>query len=137
MPRYGFRCRSCGLEFEVSRAMSDAGRTAACPVDGKGADRLFTAPMISIRQGEIAVPASPPSEGPAKRNWSLPFFPKDAKASAQAHQAAAKPRHVLPAGSSKPTRFKHFGHWHPAGTPPHTHAPRRPRRAKRVSPPEI
>ena len=133
MPRYGFRCRACGLEFEVARAMSDAGRAAACPVDGKGADRVFSAPMISIRLGQAA-PAPPPSGAGTRRTWSLPFFPRDAATASKAHDAAAKPRHVLPAGSSKPTRFKHFGHWHPAGTAPHTHAPRRPRRAKPASP---
>ena len=110
--------------------MSDAGRGATCPADGRAADRLFTAPMISIRQGVPSALPSPPGGEPAKRTWSLPFFPKDAETSARAHEAAAKPRHVLPAGSSKPTRFKHFGHWHPAGTPPHTHAKRRPRGAK-------
>jgi len=134
MPRYGFRCRACGLEFEVARTMSDAGRDAPCPADGRAADRVFSAPMISIRQGD-ATPAPPSSGEGTKRTWSLPFFPRDAATAAQAHDDAAKPRHVLPAGSSKPTRFKHFGHWHPAGTPPHTHAPRRPRRTKLASPP--
>ena len=52
MPHYAFCCRTCGLEFEVSRSMSDAGRDAACPVDGGVADRLFTAPMTSVRQGD-------------------------------------------------------------------------------------
>ena len=134
MPRYGFRCRACGLEFDVSRAMSDAGRDAVCPVDGKGADRLFTAPMISVPQGDVATPATPSDRGRTRRTWSLPFFPKDVATSARAHDAAAKPCHVLPAGSSRPTRFKHFGHWHPAGTPAHTHAPRGPRRPKPAPP---
>ena len=133
MPRYPFCCRSCGLEFEVSRAMSDAGRDAACPVDGEGADRLFTAPMTSIRQGDGA--AAPPG-GSANRSWSSPFFPK-AVSSGDAPRATAPPRHVLPAGSSKPTRFRHFGHWHPAGTPPHEHAARRPPPGKQAPPPEV
>ena len=135
MPRYAFCCRSCGLEFEVSRAMSDAGRDAACPVDGGGADRLFTAPMTSIRQGDGAAPA-PRRAGGATRSWSSPFFPKDTPTGREARAAAAPPRHVLPAGSSKPTRFRHFGHWHPAGTPPHTHPARRPPPAKPAPPPE-
>ena len=134
MPRYGFRCCSCGLEFEVSRAMSDAGRDAACPVDGRRADRLFSAPMISMRESDGSAPAPPPGGEGARRTWSSPFFPK-AAASAGA-RSAATPRHVLPAGSSKPTRFKHFGHWHPAGTPPHAHAPRQARQTKPVQPPQ-
>ena len=132
MPRYAFCCRSCGLAFEVSRSMSDAGRAAACPVDGEAADRLFTAPMTSIRQGGGA--ADPPGDG-ATRTWSSPFFPKSAP-SGEAARTAAPPRHVLPAGSSKPTRFRHFGHWHPAGTAPHTHQARRPSPTKPAASPE-
>lgn len=135
MPRYAFCCRSCGLEFEVSRAMSDAGRDAACPVDGGGADRLFTVPMTSIRQGDGSAPTPAPSTGGATRRWSSPFFPKETPTGAGARSTAAS-HHVLPAGSSKPTRFRHFGHWHPAGTPPHTHPPRRPPPAKPAPPPE-
>jgi putative FmdB family regulatory protein len=117
VPRYAFCCRSCGLEFEVSRSMSDAGREATCPVDDHGADRVFTAPMISARQGEGL--AAPPAPG-ASRSWSSPFFPEGAPGG-EAARPPAPPRHVLPAGSSKPTRFRHFGHWHPAGTAAHTH----------------
>ncbi len=131
MPHYAFCCRTCGLEFEVSRSMSDAGRDAACPVDGGVADRLFTAPMTSVRQGEG--PASAPA-GSVNRGWSSPFFPKAAP-SGEAPRTAPPPRHVLPAGSSKPTRFRHFGHWHPAGTAPHAHPPKRPAAGKPSPPP--
>lgn len=31
MPRYEFRCRSCGDTFEVDRPMSAAGEPADCP----------------------------------------------------------------------------------------------------------
>ena len=125
MPRYAFCCRSCGLEFEVSRSMSDAGREATCPVDGHGADRVFTAPMTLVRQGERAAPAASPG-GDVERRWSSPFFPKSVPGAEVPQPAPALPRHVLPAGSSKPTRFRHFSHWHPAGTPAHTHPRRRP-----------
>jgi putative FmdB family regulatory protein len=135
MPRYAFCCRVCGIEFEVSRAMSEAGREAACPVDGGPTDRIFTAPMTMIRQGE-GPGAAAPSSGGATRSWSSPFFPKDGPTRAEAPSAAA-PRHVLPASSSKPTRFRHFGHWHPAGTPPHAHPARRRPAAKPEPPVEI
>lgn len=128
MPRYAFCCRVCGIEFEVSRAMSEAGRDTACPVDGEPADRIFTGPMTTIRQGN-GPPTAAPSTGGATRSWSSPFFPKDAPTGAGA-RSAATPRHVLPAGSPKPTRFRHFGHWHAAGTPPHTHPARPPSAAK-------
>ncbi|WP_344588573.1 zinc ribbon domain-containing protein, partial [Kitasatospora paracochleata] len=31
MPRYDFRCRSCGDTFELSRPMARSGDPAACP----------------------------------------------------------------------------------------------------------
>ena len=96
-----------------------------CPVDGHGADRVFTAPMTSVRQGERAAPAASPG-GDVERRWSSPFFPKTVPGAEVPRPAPAPPRRVLPAGSSKPTRFRHFGHWHPAGTPAHTHPSRRP-----------
>jgi putative FmdB family regulatory protein len=135
VPRYLFSCGGCGLEFEVSRAMSEAGRAAWCPVDGAEAARVFTAPMTIVRPGERAAPAAAPSGEVRTRSWSLPFFPKSAP-DAEAARPASKPRHVLPPGSSKPTRFRHFGHWHPAGTPPHTHPARRPRAPKPAQPAE-
>jgi putative FmdB family regulatory protein len=121
MPRYVFACSVCRREFEVARPMSEAGRPATCPVDGAPADRVFTAPHTGVRAGGADPAAAPP--GGAARAWASPFFPTQAKAPGA---PAPAPRHVLPPGSSKPTRFRHFGHWHPAGTPAHTHAPRRP-----------
>lgn len=137
MPRYGFSCRACGAEFEVSRPMSEAGREATCPVDGAPADRVFSLPMTSVRAGDAASPGAAgagPAAGPATRSWSSPFFPRTAPAGAAPARAPEAPRHVLPAGSSKPTRFRHFGHWHPAGTASHTH---RARRAAPTSPPAV
>ena len=133
MPRYLFRCPACEAEFEVSRTMSEAGRAAHCPVDGRAADRVFTTPMTAVRQAEGAGPAAASPAASVERTWSSPFFPKGA-ASTEAARPAPPPRHVLPAGSSKPTRFRHFGHWHPAGTPPHTHPPKRPAAAKPAPP---
>jgi hypothetical protein len=101
--------------------MSEAGRPAACPEDGSAAERVFTAP--GLLRGAPEAPAPPAA--PGRRYWSSPFFPK---APTPARELAPAPRHVLPPGSSKPTSFRHFGHWHPAGTAPHTHgAPRAPR----------
>ena len=105
--------------------MSDAGREATCPVDGHGANRVFTAPMTSVRQREPATPAASRGRG-VERSWSSPFFPKTVPGTEAPRPVSAPPRYVLPAGSSKPTRFRHFGHWHPAGTLAHTHPPRRP-----------
>jgi putative FmdB family regulatory protein len=45
MALYDFRCTVCGLEFEVSRPMAQAGEPARCPVDGAESRRFFTMPM--------------------------------------------------------------------------------------------
>jgi putative FmdB family regulatory protein len=45
MALYDFRCAVCGLEFEVSRPMAQAGEPARCPVDGAESRRFFTMPM--------------------------------------------------------------------------------------------
>ena len=134
MPHYAFCCRTCGLEFEVSRSMSDAGRDAACPVDGGVADRLFTAPMTSVRQGD-----GPAFRSGRERESRLVVAVLSESRSERPRRPgpAPPPRHVLPAGSSKPTRFRHFGHWHPAGTAPHEHPPRRPPPAKPAPPPGV
>ena len=132
MPRYLFRCPACEAEFEVARAMSEAGRAAYCPVDGRQAERVFTTPMTAVRPAEGTTRAASQGTpgGSVERSWSSPFFPKTPPAAETPRPAPPTPRHMLPAGSSKPTRFRHFGHWHPAGTAPHIHPPKRPAVAK-------
>ncbi len=61
MPRYDFRCGKCGLQFEVSRPISQSGEPAACPDDGTAAERVFTMPMTFVK-GDAN---SPPSDTPA------------------------------------------------------------------------
>ena len=56
--RYAFRCPTCALEFEVSRPVSDAGKAAACPVDGAAAERIFTMPNTNFNRPPSVVPAS-------------------------------------------------------------------------------
>lgn len=60
MPRYGFRCTQCGVEFEVSRPMSQAGDPASCPHDGAPGTRIFHVP-VTISGGSSSLPA--PSGG--------------------------------------------------------------------------
>ncbi|GAA1901755.1 hypothetical protein GCM10009716_09480 [Streptomyces sodiiphilus] len=31
MPRYEYRCRSCGSQFELNRPMAESGAPASCP----------------------------------------------------------------------------------------------------------
>ena len=61
MPRYAFACPSCGLEFEVSRSMSEAGNPAACPADGTPAERVFVMPSTNFNRP--TPPPQPPSPG--------------------------------------------------------------------------
>jgi putative FmdB family regulatory protein len=56
--RYAFRCPTCALEFDVSRPVSDAGKPAACPVDGTDAERIFTVPDTHFKRPFGAPPSS-------------------------------------------------------------------------------
>jgi putative FmdB family regulatory protein len=48
--RYPFRCTRCGLEFEVSRPIREAGEAASCPADGAAAQRIFTVPSMNMNR---------------------------------------------------------------------------------------
>jgi len=61
VPRYPFRCETCGLEFEVSRPMSGAAGDAECPEDGARATRIFEAPSMNFGR-----PASTPGPTPQR-----------------------------------------------------------------------
>jgi putative FmdB family regulatory protein len=56
--RYAFRCPACALEFDVSRPVSEAGKAAACPVDGASAERIFTMPNTNFNRPPAADAAS-------------------------------------------------------------------------------
>lgn len=61
MPRYDFRCSSCGHEFELTRRFSESADTALCPVDGADSSRLFSPPTLMISRGSGAATAGPPA----------------------------------------------------------------------------
>jgi len=61
MPRYPFRCESCGASFEVSRPMSQAGTDAQCPADRGRAVRVFEMPATNFNRPSGA--PSPPAAG--------------------------------------------------------------------------
>ncbi|NUT22474.1 MAG: zinc ribbon domain-containing protein [Hamadaea sp.] len=46
MPRYEFRCRSCGDTFEVERPMSEASQPAACPEGHDDTVKLLTTASV-------------------------------------------------------------------------------------------
>ncbi|MGW4373359.1 FmdB family zinc ribbon protein [Streptomyces albidoflavus] len=56
MPRYEYRCRSCGDTFELSRPMAESSDPASCP-----AGHADTVKLLST----VAVGGSATSAGPA------------------------------------------------------------------------
>jgi putative FmdB family regulatory protein len=61
--RYPFQCTACGLVFDVSRRMDEAGGPAMCPEDGARAARIFTVPQTIFGRRE---PAAKPRPGAPK-----------------------------------------------------------------------
>ncbi|POM27736.1 Zinc ribbon domain protein [Actinomadura rubteroloni] len=54
MPRYDFRCRSCGATFEVSRPMTEASDPAPCPDGHDDTVKLLSTVAVT---GGAAAPA--------------------------------------------------------------------------------
>ena len=46
MPKYTYRCTTCGHEFEVVRSFSEHGEPVACPHDGAACEQQFTPPTF-------------------------------------------------------------------------------------------
>ena len=67
MPRYEYRCRACGNTFEVSRPMSAAGESAACPMGHDDTVKLLSTVALTGRGGAVpsrsAAPAPRPTAG--------------------------------------------------------------------------
>ncbi|MFC4534067.1 FmdB family zinc ribbon protein [Sphaerisporangium dianthi] len=59
MPRYDYRCRSCGSTFELSRPMSAAGDAALCPEGHDDTVKLLS--TVAVTGGASA----PRTAGPA------------------------------------------------------------------------
>ncbi|GAA3022972.1 hypothetical protein GCM10020229_37960 [Kitasatospora albolonga] len=51
MPRYDFRCRSCGDTFELSRPMAQAGDPAVCPQGHQDTVKLLSAVAVTGASG--------------------------------------------------------------------------------------
>ncbi|MEV7925587.1 zinc ribbon domain-containing protein [Kitasatospora sp. NPDC088264] len=47
MPRYDFRCRSCGATFELRRPMAQAGAPAVCPQGHEDTVKLLSAIAVT------------------------------------------------------------------------------------------
>jgi putative FmdB family regulatory protein len=57
MPRYEFRCRSCGDTFEVDRPMSAASDPADCPHGHADTVKLLSTVTLAGRARSSAAPA--------------------------------------------------------------------------------
>ncbi|WP_282698179.1 zinc ribbon domain-containing protein [Streptomyces sp. CC208A] len=59
MPRYEYRCRTCGDTFELSRPMAESSDPATCPVGHDDTVKLLSAVAV----GGSAAPAAPTGGG--------------------------------------------------------------------------
>ncbi|MFO7253625.1 MAG: zinc ribbon domain-containing protein [Actinomycetes bacterium] len=53
MPRYDYRCRACGVTFELSRPMAESGDPAVCPEGHDDTVKLL--PTVAVT-GTAAAP---------------------------------------------------------------------------------
>jgi putative FmdB family regulatory protein len=56
VPRYDFRCRTCGDTFEVQRPMALSDAPATCP--GGHADTVKLLPLVAVGGRAAAAPAA-------------------------------------------------------------------------------
>ncbi|MGW4894407.1 FmdB family zinc ribbon protein [Kitasatospora sp. NPDC004240] len=57
MPRYDFRCRTCGATFELRRAMAQANDPAVCPQGHEDTVKLLsTVAVTGVGGGAAAAP---------------------------------------------------------------------------------
>ncbi|MFI2377457.1 zinc ribbon domain-containing protein [Streptomyces sp. NPDC018964] len=55
MPRYEYRCRTCGDTFELSRPMAESSAPAACPSGHEDTVKLLSTVAVA---GTAAAPAA-------------------------------------------------------------------------------
>ncbi|MFJ6644670.1 zinc ribbon domain-containing protein [Streptomyces sp. NPDC091290] len=60
MPRYEYRCRSCGDTFELSRPMAESSATASCPAGHDDTVKLLSTVAVG---GTASAPAAPKASG--------------------------------------------------------------------------
>ncbi|PWI18662.1 FmdB family transcriptional regulator [Streptomyces sp. Act143] len=57
MPRYEYRCRSCGDTFELSRPMAESSAPASCPVGHEDTVKLLSTVAVGGTARGTAAPA--------------------------------------------------------------------------------
>ncbi|WP_416971884.1 FmdB family zinc ribbon protein [Streptomyces sp. 4F14] len=60
MPRYEYRCRTCGDTFELSRPMAESSAPADCPAGHGDTVKLLSTVAVG---GTAGTPASPKPQG--------------------------------------------------------------------------
>ncbi|MDF3146655.1 MULTISPECIES: zinc ribbon domain-containing protein [unclassified Streptomyces] len=60
MPRYEYRCRSCGDTFELSRPMAQSSAPASCPAGHDDTVKLLSTVAVG---GTASAPAPAPKSG--------------------------------------------------------------------------
>ncbi|MBQ0984912.1 zinc ribbon domain-containing protein [Streptomyces sp. F63] len=65
MPRYEYRCRSCGDTFELSRPMAESSAPAVCPEGHEDTVKLLSTVAVGgTSSGSVpAAPAAPAGGG--------------------------------------------------------------------------
>ncbi|MFG3099087.1 zinc ribbon domain-containing protein [Streptomyces sp. NPDC048182] len=61
MPRYEYRCRSCGDTFELSRPMAESAAPAACPAGHDDTVKLLS--TVAVGGSSAGAPGPAPSGG--------------------------------------------------------------------------
>ncbi|MER6503168.1 zinc ribbon domain-containing protein [Streptomyces sp. NPDC001455] len=59
MPRYEYRCRSCGDTFELSRPMAQSSAPASCPAGHPDTVKLLSTVAVGGSSARSAAPAAP------------------------------------------------------------------------------
>ncbi|MFD6709777.1 zinc ribbon domain-containing protein [Streptomyces roseolus] len=57
MPRYEYRCRTCGDTFELSRPMAESSDPAACPAGHDDTVKLLSAVAVGGSAASSSAPA--------------------------------------------------------------------------------
>ncbi|MFI6443710.1 zinc ribbon domain-containing protein [Kitasatospora sp. NPDC050543] len=63
MPRYDFRCRSCGATFELRRTMAQASDPAVCPQGHPDTVKLLSTVAVTGVGGGSSSPQPPSGAG--------------------------------------------------------------------------
>ncbi|MEU6771466.1 zinc ribbon domain-containing protein [Streptomyces sp. NPDC046759] len=63
MPRYEYRCRSCGDTFELSRPMAESAAPATCPVGHDDTVKLLSTVAVGGVAQSAGAPAAPGGGG--------------------------------------------------------------------------